>query len=77
MLSWYQRPEGFCANSCIHDEGSPFQYVFEKTECGWANKTDAELIYGPTVEVFDNTTAAKAWAERMESRWSKVDFDAA
>lgn len=77
MLNWYQDAEGMCASSCIHDYGSPFQYAFERTAEGWVNKTDAELIYGPTVDVFDNSAAARAWAERTESRWREVDFDAA
>lgn len=73
MLQWIHDQEGFCAASCMHDDGSPFLYEFKKTPAGYENETAAELIHGPTPAIFPSTEAAKAWAERTETEWRKPE----
>ena len=74
MLNWTHGQDEFYATSCIHDEGSPFLYVFKRNGEAWDNKTEAELIDGPTSATFQTMQSAKRWAERTEARWRDVDF---
>lgn len=71
MLTWTHDSEGCWALSCMHDDGSPFMYQFNKTPSGWENKTTAELIHGPTSAFFRSADAAKSWAEKTEAQWRK------
>lgn len=68
-LQWHQADGEACASSCMHDDGSCFQYLFAKRPDGWHNLSDAELITGPHLAVYRTLESAKAWASGVEDRW--------
>lgn len=66
-LKWNDDGDRVWANSVLHDDGSPFNYTFERARKGWSNETDAELCPPDAPCGFDSLEDAKAWAERVEA----------